>query len=332
MEATLLHRPATTAGRSTTLLAVTVTSVEPLGPDTRRYTLEPEDGSPLPAFEAGAHIDLHLPGALVRQYSLCNPPGEHHRYQIAVKREPASRGGSRSVHDTLVPGTRLTVSAPRNHFPLVRGAAHSLLFAGGIGITPLLSMAHQLRQDGSGFALHHFVRDNAHASFGDTLHTAFAGQGRQHLGLAPEAVTRLAAEAAAQAPAGTQAYLCGPAGFMEALRATLAPLLGASAVHMEYFGAAPAPAGTGRFEVRLARSGRCFDIGENETIADVLHAAGVDVPTSCEQGVCGTCVTGVLGGEPEHHDLFLTDDEKASGRLIALCVSRCRGTRLELDL
>ena len=317
-------------------IPVVVHSVALIARDIRAVRLSRSDGKPLPAFAAGSHIDLHLAPGLVRQYSLCGDIDDTSVYRIAVKLEPASRGGSRAVHEDLVPGAHLAISAPRNNFPLDVQAQHTVLIAGGIGITPIISMARVLARSARSFELHYFARSVEHAAFGDELgHPTLAGVGEGHFGLTHEqTVAALNAALANRAP-GAQLYLCGPAGFMDLVRSVAAdkgwPV---DSVHLEYFKAdTSGPASSGEaICVKLARTGISVPVPAGVPIIDALRAAGVAVETSCEQGVCGTCVTRVLSGSPEHHDMFLTDQEKARGDCMAICVSRSLTPELVLDL
>ncbi|WAG76892.1 PDR/VanB family oxidoreductase [Metapseudomonas furukawaii] len=294
--------------------------------------LEAADGAPLPAFEAGAHLDLHLPGGLVRQYSLCNAPGETHRYRLAVLLDPASRGGSRAVHEQLRVGQRLTTSAPRNLFALASEGARSLLFAGGIGITPILAMAQALASRDEDFELHYCMRSRKLAAFVDWLEASpFADRVRLH---ADDGPAPLDAPALLRDAGNAHLYVCGPNGFMEhVLGCARTAGWDESRLHREYFVAPAQPAGEDRaFEVRLARSGLTLQVPAGRSVAQVLDEAGVCVPLSCEQGICGTCLTGVLDGEPEHRDSFLTDAERARNDQFTPCCSRARSACLVLDL
>ena len=302
----------------------------------RRIELVAADGGTLPRFAAGAHVDVHLPGGPVRPYSLCNDPRETHRYLLGVLREPASCGGSAGMH-ALQPGAALRIGAPRNRFALAAGARRSLLFAGGIGITPILAMAEALAAEGAEFTLHHSVRSTAHAAFADRLH-AFAGRVHWHRDDGP-AAQQLDAAAAIGAPEpGTHLYVCGPAGYMAWLLDT-ARALGwpEDQLHREHFGAAAADPGADAgadtaFELLLASSGAVVPVAAGQRAIDALAAAGVHVPVSCEQGVCGTCLTRVIDGTPEHRDLFLTDEERARNDCFTPCCSRARSPRLVLAL
>ncbi|MEK8052592.1 PDR/VanB family oxidoreductase [Ideonella sp. DXS22W] len=295
------------------------------------------DGGALPPFSAGAHIDVHLPGGLTRPYSLCGDPADTTRWQLGVLREPASRGGSAAVHDALAEGQVLTVGLPRNLFALQPGATRSLLLAGGIGITPLLAMAEQLAGEGADFAFHVAARSRARLAFAGRLAQApWADRVQLHLDDGPEA-QRLDLNALLATPQpGAQVYLCGPQGFIDAaLAAARAAGWADAQLQVERFGAASAPAaadGIGGFTLRLARSGRVVPVAADQTAVQALAAAGVTVMTSCEQGVCGTCLTRVLGGVPDHRDQYLTDEERAAHDQFLPCCSRACTPELVLDL
>jgi vanillate O-demethylase ferredoxin subunit len=303
----------------------------------RQLKLARRDGHLLPPFTPGAHIDLHLAPGLVRQYSLCGAMEVDTHYTVAVKLEPQSRGGSRAVHEQLAPGSELSISPPRNNFPMDLEAPHSVLIGGGIGITPLLCMARALVRRGRSFRLHYFARSEEHAAFLDVLRQpGFAQSTELHLGKSHEATEASLREALCEPRPGAQVYLCGPRAFMDLVCHVAAAQGWPKAnVHLEYFNAGQQEAAvTTEHEVRvtLARSGLTVPVPPGAVLIDVLRAAGVSVDTSCEQGVCGTCVTRVLDGTPEHRDLFLTDEEKARGDCMALCVSRALTPHLVLDL
>jgi vanillate O-demethylase ferredoxin subunit len=308
-------------------------------PDACALELVPADGGRLPAFAAGAHVDVHLPGGLVRQYSLLNDPAETHRYCIAVLREPASRGGSAAVHEHVAEGQLLTIGAPRNAFALAPVAHRRLLLAGGIGITPLLCMAEQSLREGADFALHYAARSASRMAFRERLAEP-RWQGRVHLHPDDgDAAQRLDLEALLRAPApGLHLYACGPAGLLQAALGT-ARRLGwqESNLHWEQFAATPMalsaePAGDAPFEIELARSGRVLHVPAGMSAAQVLVEAGTGLLTSCEQGVCGTCLTRVLAGTPDHRDAYLTPDERAANDQFLPCRSRARCERLVVDL
>lgn len=292
------------------------------------------DGGPLPAFSAGSHIDVYLPGGLVRQYSLCNHSDESHRYQIGVLKDPASRGGSEAVH-ALTEGTELQISEPRNLFPLVHEAKRSLLFAGGIGITPILCMAERLAHMGAEFEVHYCARSADRAAFVGRLREApFSNRAHLHFDDGNGGGPLNAAAVLAAAEQGTHLYVCGPGGFMEHILGTAkAQGWDEANLHREYFSAAsPAQAGNGSFEVQLGSSGQVLQVPADQSVAQVLEAAGVIVPLSCEQGICGTCLTRVLDGEPDHRDLFMTEQEQAANDQFTPCCSRSKSARLVLDL
>ncbi len=300
------------------------------------FRLVPASGERLPAFTPGAHIDVALPGGLVRQYSLCNTSAlDDGHYEIGVLRDAASRGGSRAMHDAVHEGSVLQISPPRNLFALDESATQSLLLAGGIGVTPLLSMAQRLAALGADFALHCCSRSAARTPYRRRLQdSAFADQVFFHHDDGPPAQhIDLAATLGSPAP-GKHAYVCGPAGFLEAVRTTARALHWADAqVHFESFSGAATPAGgQGSFEVELHRSRRVVHIPATMTVLDALAAEGVEIPVSCAQGVCGTCLTRVLAGEVAHHDLYLTPAEQAANDCFLPCCSRAISPRLVLDL
>lgn len=299
------------------------------------FELAALDGGALPPFAAGAHIDVRIDGGLTRQYSLCNDPRETHRYQIAVLKDPASRGGSQAMHERVQAGAIIEISAPKNHFELASAAPHSLLLAGGIGVTPILSMAERLAAAGASFEMDYCTRSREHTAFLDRIAQAgFAPQVRFHFDDGAPA-QRLDLETLLRGtPAGSHLYVCGPKGFMDAV---LAAARGAnwpeSRLHYEFFAAAlPPPVADGGFDVRLASSGRVISVAPDQTVVQALRESGVAVPVSCEQGICGTCLTRVLEGEPEHHDLFLTPAEQARNDSFLPCCSRAKSALLVLDL
>jgi len=304
--------------------------------DVCSFELAAADGGALPTFSAGAHIDVHLEGGLVRQYSLCNDPREMHRYQIAVLREPASRGGSIAMH-ALREGQELRISEPRNHFPLVLHARRHLLLAGGIGITPILAMAERLAGEGAAFEMHYCTRSAERTAFAPRIRASgFAPQVRFHHDDGPAAQKLDIAALVARPDPDAHLYVCGPSGFMEAvLSAARAAGWTQPALHREYFaGTAGKGDGDGdsAFDVQLASSGALIRVSPDQTVVAALAAAGVQVPVSCEQGVCGTCLTRVIAGTPDHRDLFLTDNEHARGDCFTPCCSRALSLRLVLDL
>lgn len=316
------------------LLQARVMQVRNEAEDIRSFRLVSATGEPLPPFTAGSHIDVHIGPGIARQYSLANSPLEAGEYLIAVKKEPQSRGGSLAMHARVGAGDVLKISPPRNNFRLEPGASRHLLFGGGIGITPLLSMAHQLDSTGTPYELHYFSRSVRHTAFHAELSdAAHADKVRFHHALEPEAVRELLRRHLAHRPPGAHLYLCGPRPFMDMVEQAAATWP-REAVHLEYFSADPAALAGARksFVVRLARRNLECTIGEEESICEALFDQGVRIESMCAQGVCGTCVTGVLEGIPDHRDAFLTAEEKASNARIMPCVSRAKSEVLVLDL
>jgi len=299
------------------------------------FDLVPLPGQSLPPFTPGAHIDVTTPSGLVRQYSLCGDSAQRDFYRIGVLREAAGRGGSRAMHEHLQEGDLLSISVPRNHFPLVSGAAPSFLIAGGIGITPLLAMALDLARTGRPFSLHYCTRSLARTAFMELLRSpALADRTWLHHDDAPAPQRFDMRRTLSQADPGSHLYVCGPAGFIQAVLES-ARALGwpEERLHREFFSAAPTQGGVdGPFEVVVASSGRVIAVPADTTVVAALASVGIHVATSCEQGVCGTCLTRVLDGVPEHRDLFLTPDEQAAGDQFTPCCSRSRSARLVLDL
>lgn len=291
------------------------------------------DAEPLPDFEAGAHVDLRTNSGLIRQYSLCSDPGAHGHYRLGILLDPKSRGGSIAIHDEIAEGSIVEVSAPRNHFPLDATATESLLFGGGIGITPLLAMAYSLAERGSAFALHYCVREQSRAAFFQELtEGSFSDHVHFHFDDGPDEQRLDVASAFGLPSGGRHIYVCGPAGFIdfitnEARRRGWPD----SQIHSERFDADVDKAGES-FEFVASRSQQTFIIPGDKTIAEVLLAAGVDVSVACEQGICGTCLCDVLEGTPDHRDLVQSDDEKSSNARIALCCSRSLSARIVVDV
>lgn len=291
------------------------------------------DGSALPFYTPGAHIDLHLPNGLTRQYSLYEPHRVDQPYRIAVLRDPSSRGGSAAVHDLLRDGQRLKIGGPRNQFELI-DAEHTLLLAGGIGITPILGMARHLHESGRSFELHYFVRSRANAAFLDLLsHCPWKDRVHAHVDDEPDSaadlneILRVRAELA-------RTFMCGPTGFLSYFESQLRDRdWPEDRIHLERFAAEPLRTdGNLPFMLRLARSKAELAVPASCTMLSVLIEHGYDVPYSCEQGYCGTCVSEVLAGVPEHRDTFLTDEQKAKNDVVMLCCSRSRSEVLEIDL
>ena len=299
------------------------------------FELVHPQGQPLPAFSAGAHIDVHIGDGLIRQYSLSNDPQEAHRYVIGVLRDEAGRGGSRSFTGNARVGQMIQVSVPRNNFALAANAQRTLLLAGGIGITPLKSMAHALSHAGASFALHYCVRSDDRMAFKDELATmpdthfhVDGGDPSQGLNIAALLATP---------PEGTHVYFCGPPGFMKACKAASAHWPAAQ-VHAEHFQApvadqAAAPSsmvGDGCFVAQIASTGQTIAVAAHQSLVDALAGEGIEIATSCISGLCGTCKVGYVSGDVEHNDHILGADEQS--QCLTACVSRARSGVLVLDL
>lgn len=300
--------------------------------DIASFELARADGGALPSFSAGSHIDVHLPIGLVRQYSLANDPHDATHYRIGVLRDPNSRGGSASMHAHVREGDVLTISEPRNHFPLVH-APHTILLAGGIGLTPLLCMAQRLSATGASFELHACNRSLARSAFVEEM-KAFGERFHLHLDDGDAAQKLDLPAVLGKAPAGSRIYVCGPAGFIDFVVATAkAQGWPHDHVHLEYFSAAAQDtSGDREFEVRIASTGQTYTIPADKPVTAALSELGVEIMVSCEQGVCGTCLTRVLEGEVDHRDQYLTDDERACHDQFLPCCSRAKSPMLVLDL
>ncbi|MCO5971282.1 PDR/VanB family oxidoreductase [Actinoallomurus soli] len=295
-----------------------------------RLTLRRPDGGPLPAWAPGAHVDLLLDGGgLIRQYSLCGSPEDRTAWRIAVLREPAGRGGSAYVHDQLPVGARLRVRGPRGNFPF-RAAERYLFIAGGIGITPLLPMVAAADRAGARWRLLYGGRTRASMAFLDEL----AGYG-DAVSVRPQDETGLLdLDAFLSEPDDrTLVYCCGPEPLLAAVEERCRTGWAPGALQVERFH--PRETGTtvdAAFEVVLARSGRTLTVPAGGSVLETVRSAGVEVLYSCTEGTCGTCETDVLEGEPDHRDSVLTEEERAGGETMMICVSRSRGPRLVLDL
>jgi ferredoxin-NADP reductase len=290
------------------------------------------DDADLPAWQPGAHVDLVLPSGLVRQYSLCGDPQDRRCLRIAVLREEAGRGGSREVHDMLRVGQSVTLRGPRNAFELAP-ADDFLFVAGGIGITPIMPMLRAAQHANARWRLLYGGRSRASMAFVDEL-LAFGGERVSILPADETGLLNLDAVVAA-AQAGAQVYSCGPGALLDALGERFDAAGLASQLHIERFAAAalaPRQQAQGTMRVILARSGTQVDVPPDCSVMHALRAAGHEVPSSCEQGVCGMCETRVLDGVPDHRDQLLTESERQRGNVMMLCVSRALTPTLTLDL
>lgn len=298
------------------------------------FELARAGGAPLPAFSAGSHIDVQVPGGPTRQYSLCNDSAERHRYRIAVLRDPASRGGSIAMHEAVHEGDVLHISEPRNHFPL-RHASRTLLLAGGIGVTPLLCMAQRLATIGADFAMHYCTRSPERTAFVREIGaSAFAGRVQFHFDSGPPGQKLDLGALLATPDAAAQLYVCGPTGFIDhVVGAANTGGWSSDRIHLEYFGAAPQDgSGERPFDVKIASTGKTYPVAPGQSVVQALRAHDIEILTSCEQGVCGTCITRVLEGEPDHRDAYFTEQERAKNDQFTPCCSRARSSTLVLDL
>jgi len=303
--------------------------------DIAAFHLSGLDAEALPSFTAGAHIDVHLTPGLIRQYSLCNAPGEQDTYVIAVKRETGSRGGSKYMHDNVQVGSVLSISSPRNNFPLLDDGEHSLLVAGGIGITPILSMAQKLHRDGRSFELDYFVRSREQMAFGRMLEQAdWTSRVSFHLGLDQRGTRNRLKTRLLRRPGNAHLYVCGPSMFIDCVTEITSQRWPSSSIHQELFSPPQNLHGSDdvQFTVVLARRGIEIIVPSGRSILDALHDYGIDIDASCRQGFCGTCLTDIIEGDADHRDTFLSAEERSAGKLMLPCVSRANGTRIVLDL
>lgn len=300
--------------------------------DTVSFELVPaETSTRLPPFSAGAHVAVVTPSGVEREYSLCNLPAEQHRYLIAIKRDAQGRGGSISMVDQVNEGDTLQIAPPENYFALDKQGSQFLFIAGGIGITPILSMIRDLQQDKRDFKLIYCARSPEMAAFREELSIPeMAGKVVFHYDQGDPSQSLDFSKVLAERPEGAHLYCCGPSALMHAVRDSSRHWPQTS-VHFEDFGSTAIKETTGEkaFMVRLARDGRAVEVPPGVTILEALRAQGLDMPSSCESGTCGTCRTVLLVGEPEHRDFILDDDEKGE---IMICISRAKSAELVLDI
>jgi tetrachlorobenzoquinone reductase len=299
------------------------------------FDLRDPAGNALPSAGCGAHIDLHLENGLVRSYSLCNASHDQHRYVIAVGLDANSRGGSKYLHEKARVGSIITASAPRNSFPLVEDAEHSLLIAGRIGVTPLWSMAQRLTQLGRNWEMIYAARSRRTAAYVDDLEKLAHQSGsklRFHFDDVeggPADLRPVLADVASTA----HAYCCGPAPMINAFRAAAHARLGDEQTHVEFFKAAASAERSGEFfDIRLQRSGRVLRVNADKSILDTLLDANVEIPYSCLEGICGSCQLKVIEGIPDHRDSVLSNRQRAANDVIIACCSRSKSELLALDL
>ncbi|MHA6311862.1 PDR/VanB family oxidoreductase [Pantoea sp. S-LA4] len=317
------------------LIPVTIKSVDINGVDNLSLQLISQHGEALPAYLPGAHIDVIIPDIGPRQYSLCSHSHSGEYYEICVRRAERSSGGSHYIHHHFRPGDQLTISAPRNHFPLPE-AGRYLLFAGGIGITPLLTMAEQIARQGIEFELHYYLSAPQQAAFASRLSAPLlADQVYFHYSSASDSLRHLTPPCLSQPDPQTRIIACGPDGFIQRLQHLMQQHhWQPQQLSFERFSNAALnnSASDNPFYIQLSSTGSRYLVGPKQTIAEVLLSARVDIMLSCEQGICGSCITDVIDGIPDHRDCVLTAEEKAENTQITLCCSRSRTPVLVLDL
>ncbi|WP_151821628.1 PDR/VanB family oxidoreductase [Acinetobacter oleivorans] len=316
----------------TTLYDVVVKNRHVEGGNIAVMEFESATSATLPKVEAGAHIDVHLPNGMVRQYSLCQNPNDEGKFRLGILRDPESRGGSVSAFDEIKDGMQIQVSEPKNLFPLLK-AKHSVLIGGGIGITPLITMAYQLASEGTSFELHYCGASPENCAFVDEIKNGelakyttfhFKSEGASHRAFFKSAIKDIDLE--------SHIYTCGPVGFMDwVINLATTHDFPEQQIHKEYFQIETDTSGDS-FEVVAERSGKIIMVEAGETILQALAKEGIDIEMSCEQGVCGTCMCDVIEGEPDHRDVYFTDEEKASNEQILVCCSRSKTSRLVLDI
>lgn len=287
-------------------------------------------GASLPSWDPGAHIALHLPGGLIREYSLCSDPADSTRWTVAVLRAEQSRGGSTLVHDKLSVGAEVDVEGPRSAFALDPDAREHILVAGGVGITPIVAMMRRLDRDGEPWRMLYAGRSRASMAFVDEV-AAHADHSVIHAddenGGLPDLVATVGF-----ARAGSVVYCCGPAPLLDAVAAVVPDTV---TLRTERFAAPPVATPDGdesAFDVVLERSGTRVPVTPDVSVLDALIDAGVDVPSSCTEGICGTCEVGVVKGDVDHRDFLLSESEHTANKTMFPCVSRCRSAELVLDL
>ena len=325
---------------ATEMLELLVRQIRFEAPGINSYELVDPLGKPLPEVTAGSHIDVHLPGPFVRQYSLSNDPTDRHRYVFAVLKDEAGSGGSKALHNTVRVQDTIRIGVPRNNFRLDETASRYILLAGGIGITPLKAMCHRLAALNADFVLHYCSKAPEYAAFKyelrqfgprNAVRFHYDG-GNPANGLDIAALLTVYEES-------TQLYYCGPPGFMKAC-ANATRHWPKGSVHFEHF-KAPVPvlpasktdeerSGPDEFDVEIASTGQRIHVSAGQSIVEALADVGIEVETSCLSGLCGACKVRYLAGEPDHRDFILNDDEKES--CLTACVSRCRTGPLVLDL
>ncbi|MCT1355773.1 PDR/VanB family oxidoreductase [Gordonia sp. p3-SID1431] len=312
------------------LTDVVVSAIVQETPSIKTFYLSKPDGSTMGEYTPGAHIDVVGPTAITRQYSLCSRPDGRESFAVAVKREDNSRGGSAALHELRV-GDRLQISEPRNLLGIDSTATHHVLVAAGIGITPMLSMARYMDVHDISFELHYFARTAEDAAFLPLLQERCPEKLHAHVGVGRDAQGAILTAALESAPPQSHVYVCGPDGFMTKVRDLAERFVPADAVHFEHFSATDQPDASANTSFDVELDGETYHVPADRSIVEVLEENGCDVDTSCQEGICGTCIMQVLAGEPEHRDNVLTKAERESGEVIAVCVSRTTGEKMVLD-
>ena len=327
----LVDAPAAVAVEDNPWLDVTVAQRKDAATDIIGLELVSTDGSPLPTYDAGAHVDVYVKSGLIRQYSLTGDPADTTKYRLGILLDPKSRGGSTAIHTEFTTGAQVRIGRPRNNFPMGADVSHTVLFAGGIGITPMLNMAYALEAAGASWELHYCGRTADRLAFVPEM-ARFGDKVQVHIDSGPDA-QKLDIHAVLASPTPDRhLYVCGPNGFMDfVVNSAESNGWDSSSVHLERFGAEVNTDGA-PFTVVAQKSGKTFEVQPGETISQQLEAHGIHVQVSCQSGVCGTCLTPVTEGMPDHRDLVQTDIEKASGRQITVCCSRSKTKTLVLDI
>ena len=290
------------------------------------------NGEPLPPFKAGAHIDVSISEGLIRQYSLANCSSEQHRYVIGVLKDPNSRGGSRFMHEQLHTGQQIRISEPRNLFELDTKLEYAILCAGGIGITPILAMAKELKRLHKSFKLFYFVKTRSALAFQEDLNLLGDSV---HLHIDDEVTTHCNLQVTlTQSNSSHHVYVCGPQGFMDHVIQTARQNSWPDAnIHKEHFSAPTIDTSEdGSFNIKIQKTGQLIQVSQDQTAVQALEAAGINIPVSCEQGICGTCLVKVVEGDVDHRDMYLTEEEQATNDQFTPCCSRAKSKTLVIDL
>lgn len=314
-------------------MEVVIKDIIPLTSQILGFELVAKNGSSLPQFSAGSHIDVYLENGLTRQYSLANCSTETNRYVIGVLNDLNSRGGSKYIHETFHVGKTIQISEPRNLFPITQCTETALLFAGGIGITPICAMAHELKAKNIEFELHYFAKCQEAVAFAQELEQNFQGRVYLHLDDVPE--SRAEMHLLLEQPASCKhLYVCGPNGFMDfVMQSAKQAGWDDGQIHKEHFVGVGATAESDEeFIVEVHATGQQFTIPKNLSVIQVLEDNDIFIPVSCEQGICGTCITKVLAGEPDHRDMYLSEAEKAANNQFLPCCSRAKTKKLVIDI